>query len=890
MVSDFASTAQGSLGFEPVGLLVDTDGTLLVTDTQAGTDVLGGGDGNGALFRIDPVTGARVLLSDFGNAAQGPLGQSPTGVALGAGGWILVADPDGGTDVPGDGKTGGNGALYRVHPVSGMRTMLSDFGNAAQGATGLKPGGVALGPGGIVVADTEAGTGATGILFRVDAISGARTALSTFGNMAQGPLGADPFFVAVATSGQILVSDDLAGTDIPLDGHVGGNGALFAVNQTNGNRTLLSDFGNVTQGPTGVDPVGVAVVPLTQPGDALAIDLLAGTNGQGALFTVNPQTGTRLLLSDFGNGLQGPQGSDPVAVAMGSGGDILVVDEDWIVNGLGALLRVNPRDGSRTVVSNFSSGAEGPTGENPSAVALEPDGHILVADRDAGSGISGALFRVDPDTGIRTLLSDFGNAAQGPVGRNPTGVIVEADGDILVGDPDFGPADGAILRIDPATGMRTVLSDFDDPTQGATGTHPEDLTLDLAGGILVNDTLLGTGNRGRLMRVDPASGFRTVLSDFGNAAQGPLGQTLVGVAVRETGDILVLDDNSGTGSIGTLFVVNPVTGMRIALSDFGLLGQGPLGAALRGLTIFRVNAPPAAPLNDFLCYKVKATGGNRCDANAPNPARVCETEEDCGGVEDVTDFCNRFKLLTIPTFIRLVDQFETALYGVGKPTSLCNPANVNGDDPTAPAEADHLGPYQIGLAAKVCAAGSPSNAGKSCKKEPDCGGAAGTAFCQKSTPHVQRTGVTIDNRFGTLSVDTVKASRVLVPTAKSLLGPIAAPTPGIDHFTCYDVRVTPGTPKFPKGIQTVAVDQFNQPKLFDVVRPTRLCAPANKNGESPGAETHAAHLVCYQVKPASGQPKHVRVLAIYTNNQLGPEVHDTVKEEELCVVSDKTAP
>src|SRR6266478_5374174 len=37
--------------------------------------------------------------------------------------------------------------------------------------------------------------------------------------------------------------------------------ALFSVNPTNGKRTIISDFSNSSQGPTGVFPDGVAVVP-----------------------------------------------------------------------------------------------------------------------------------------------------------------------------------------------------------------------------------------------------------------------------------------------------------------------------------------------------------------------------------------------------------------------------------------------------------------------------------------------------------------------------------------------------------------------------------------------------------------------------------------------------
>jgi uncharacterized repeat protein (TIGR01451 family) len=57
-------------------------------------------------------------------------------------------------------------------------------------------------------------------------------------------------------------------------------------------------------------------------------------------------------------------------------------------------------------------------------VAVEAAGTILVTDQDAGTGAGGALFQVDPTTGIRTILSDFGNSTQGPVGVTTDGVAV----------------------------------------------------------------------------------------------------------------------------------------------------------------------------------------------------------------------------------------------------------------------------------------------------------------------------------------------------------------------------------------------------------------------------------------------------------------------------------
>jgi hypothetical protein len=47
----------------------------------------------------------------------------------------------------------------------------------------------------------------------------------------------------------------------------------------------------------------------------------------------------------------------------------------------------------------------------------------------------------------------------------------------------------------------------------------------------------------------------------------------------------------------------------------------------------------------------------------------------------------------------------------------------------------------------------------------------------KGPKHVQPTHLQVTHQFGTLTVDTLKTDRVLVPIAKSLEGPIAPPDP-----------------------------------------------------------------------------------------------------------------
>jgi hypothetical protein len=74
----------------------------------------------------------------------------------------------------------------------------------------------------------------------------------------------------------------------------------------------------------------------------------------------------------------------------------------------------------------------------PEALAQLIPGHLLVIDYEAGTNGSGALFSVDPSSGVRTVVSDFGNSGQGPLGVNPKGVAIEGTGTVLVIDENAG--------------------------------------------------------------------------------------------------------------------------------------------------------------------------------------------------------------------------------------------------------------------------------------------------------------------------------------------------------------------------------------------------------------------------------------------------------------------
>jgi len=83
-------------------------------------------------------------------------------------------------------------------------------------------------------------------------------------------------------------------------------------------------------------------------------------------------------------------------------------------------------------------------------------GDIVVADPNAFGG-NGGLIDVNPDTGQQTALSDDTISTQ-KLFRDPTGVAFDPDGSIIVADPNAFGGTGGLIRVDPTSGQQTPLS------------------------------------------------------------------------------------------------------------------------------------------------------------------------------------------------------------------------------------------------------------------------------------------------------------------------------------------------------------------------------------------------------------------------------------------------
>ncbi len=194
--------------------------------------------------------------------------------------------------------------------------------------------------------------------------------------------------------------------------------------------------------------------------------------------------------------------------------------------------------------------------------------------------------------------------------------------------------------------------------------------------------------------------------------------------------------------------------------------------------------------------------------------------------------------------VTLVDVFGSSVVDVRVPKRLCNPADKNDEDPTAPMHPDHLAGYKIKQHGKF------------------------------ATRRDQR----IVNQFGTIVADIAKPEQLLVPSAKSLSAPPVPPSnPAVDHFKCY--RVRHAKTQMP-GIKVD--DQFGT-LIVNVRKPVRLCLAANKNNE--GVIDPNAALACYLVKLQPGTPPTTAPDSVFIGNQFGNQVFGTFRPTELCVPS-----
>jgi sugar lactone lactonase YvrE len=313
--------------------------------------------------------------------------------------------------------------------------------------------------------------------------------------------------------------------------------------------------------------------------DAIAVEVSGGlvvTEGESRVVRIDPVSGALTVVSGC-----------PVLVLpcpeelIGQGppfeilqGIAVEADGSLIVAGSTSVMRVHPISGDRTVVSDHTTGSGSPF-TSLSAITVEPDGRWLVADRGTVVVVirgRAAVLRVDPTTGDRTIVSGGGTfghrVGRGPRLSDPTGVAVEANATIVIVEGTLGRQ--AVVRIDPVSGHRTVVSS-DTTGSGPLFSDPQAIAVEDTGSFVVAD-------RQSIIRVDPVSGNRMVVSGCPQPGlscapaerigSGPAFECLFDIAVEAGGSLVVADACTRSSKPhGVVIRVDPTTGARSLVSQ-----------------------------------------------------------------------------------------------------------------------------------------------------------------------------------------------------------------------------------------------------------------------------------------------------------------------------------
>jgi hypothetical protein len=271
------------------------------------------------------------------------------------------------------------------------------------------------------------------------------------------------------------------------------------------------------------------------------------------------------------------------------------------------LVRVDPVTGAVSVVSSSTVGS-GPSLQTANDVAVETSGALIVTEPFVGFQ---KVLRVDPATGDRAILSGLG-AGSGPV-FFPISVAVAPAGDLFVTqDQEFG-ADAAVIRVDPSTGDRSLVSSSARGA-GPALNAPLGLAIEPGGTLVVSDAALDA-----VLRIDPSTGDRTVVSSA-DTGSGPRLRLVEAITADADGSLLVVD-NGGTRACvpfcpselcqicleiaPSILRVDPGTGDRTKVSGGGeCLTVGLLGC----VTPYLGHTGPGLPLVFAADIAVEPTG------------------------------------------------------------------------------------------------------------------------------------------------------------------------------------------------------------------------------------------------------------------------------------------
>ncbi len=631
----------GSASFGPIALAVDGAGTLYIA-TLTGT-VLRVADG--LISTLAGTSGVNAFAGD-GGPAKGAKLSSPNGLAVNAQGDLFIADSGNnrvrrisrgmistaaGSGVSGFGGDGqpatsaqlsypvgvaldAQGNLYitsggRVKRVAnGIMTTIAGTGGipsrgdggAAEQAAIVSPWGVWVDPAGnLFVAESGAGKIRKVTKGIISTIAGnGRFKFSGDGGPATGANFQGPEGLAVDADGNLLIADRLNLRLRKVSGNsvrsIAGTGQLGIPQE--GQSAVSADLFYPRQ--VAVDATGAAFLSSC---NSSAVHRIVG----GAFTTVagSPNRG----FSGDGGPAKLAALSRACGIALDAAGNLYIADTDnnrirKVSNGM-----------ITTVAGNGKPGFSGDGGpavnaqlQYPTAVAVDAQGNLYVADTDANRirKVTGGIVTTIAGNGQYGFSGDGGPATAAAL-RNPSGVAVDAAGNVYIADPfnhRVRRVKGGIITTFAGTGVADFDGDGDPAVEAALDT-PSGVAVDAAGNVYIADT--GNDRIRKVLVSAPSFQVSTAKVSFAGQSGGAT-PGAAGVSLSATAKGLKYSVSSSAAWLTTSPLSGSIPGTVAITADPAQLTAGTYTAKL---TVAVAEAVPSTQTVDVSLTVAAGTPG-----------------------------------------------------------------------------------------------------------------------------------------------------------------------------------------------------------------------------------------------------------------------------------------
>jgi uncharacterized repeat protein (TIGR03803 family) len=243
-----------------------------------------GGAGFGTVFAIDAATGTESTIYSFCSQQFCNDGERPEAGLIDVKGTLYGTTESGGEY--------GGGTAFSINPATGTETVLHSFGG---GNDGEYPRASLIYMKGALYGTTSQG-GNPGTVFSIDLRNGAETVLHFFSG---GSDGSNPLAALTNVNGILYGTTNLGGAH--------NNGTVFSIDTVTNAETIVYSFCSIKQCQDGAKPQASLIY---KSGTLYGTAFFGGAYNYGALFSIDPATGTETTLYSFeGN----PDGAYPAA-------------------------------------------------------------------------------------------------------------------------------------------------------------------------------------------------------------------------------------------------------------------------------------------------------------------------------------------------------------------------------------------------------------------------------------------------------------------------------------------------------------------------------------------------------------------------------------------------